>query len=308
MARCIILAIIAAAAAPWAAALELGDPAPGLRIQEWVKGEPVESFLDGQVYIVEFWATWCAPCEASIPHLTEMQQEYAEKGLTIIGISDEDASTVHPFVAEKGGGMGYTVALDDNSATARAYMGAFGIQTLPHAFIVDQSGNLVWEGNPLADDLEGVVSQVLAGTFDFKEEAEAEERALRAGALTKVLAFLAREAPEGDLMEAVAQRAMDYAASDATTLAEIAYLPLAADDVPDAIVPIAKKAAQKAYDLSEGNNPHARIAMARIEELQGNLDEALRHYMAAQQSAVDPQMRDFLEQRVEALQASVSVP
>ena len=60
--------------------LQIGDAAPELKVEKWVKGDPVTTFEKGKVYVVEFWATWCPPCIKSIPHLTELQKQYKEKG------------------------------------------------------------------------------------------------------------------------------------------------------------------------------------------------------------------------------------
>ena len=74
----------------FARAADLGDPAAELKIAKWVKGEPVTISADAKnIYVVEFWATWCPPCRTSIPHLTEMQKRFKEKNVTIIGITDE---------------------------------------------------------------------------------------------------------------------------------------------------------------------------------------------------------------------------
>lgn len=138
-------------------AAKLGDPAKPLQISKWVKGEPVK-LSDGkgkQIYVVEFWATWCPPCRDSIPHLTELQKKYKSKGVTFIGISTEkNAKTVERFVKSMGRKMDYTVALDKNNATAKAYMTAFGVNTIPHAFIVDKAGKIVWHGLPLSAKFE----------------------------------------------------------------------------------------------------------------------------------------------------------
>jgi thiol-disulfide isomerase/thioredoxin len=56
--------------------LKIGDPAPPLAVSKWVKGTPVKKLGDGQVHVVEFWATWCGPCKVSIPHLTELAKKY----------------------------------------------------------------------------------------------------------------------------------------------------------------------------------------------------------------------------------------
>ena len=91
------------ASAGWAA--QLGDPAAPLAIKEWIKGNPVNVKDGKNIYVVEFWATWCPPCRRSIPHLTEIQKKFKDKGVVVVGISDEAPATVKPFVQKMAGEM-----------------------------------------------------------------------------------------------------------------------------------------------------------------------------------------------------------
>ena len=96
--------------------LKVGDKAPALTIEKWVKGAPVATFEKGKVYMVEFWATWCGPCIASMPHISELQKKHKEQGFTVIGVTSVDKRNtlelVEKMVADKGDGMGNTLASD----------------------------------------------------------------------------------------------------------------------------------------------------------------------------------------------------
>lgn len=157
---------------------KLGDPAPALQIAEWVKGKPVNlADLKGKnIAVIEFWATWCPPCRVSIPHLTELQKKF--KDVVIVGISDEDVATVKKFVAKMGDQMDYVVAVDQEEKTGQAYMGGFGVDGIPHAFVVDKEGRIVWHGHPMGD-LERVLEELQAGKFDLakaRKRTEAQEK------------------------------------------------------------------------------------------------------------------------------------
>ncbi len=145
--------------------LHVGDQAPGLDVAKWVKGDEVK-IESGNVYIVEFWATWCAPCRKSIPHLTELQKEYEDQGLRIIGVSSEDERTVSNFVRAQGAKMDYTVAVDRSNRTNRAWLNAAGIDTIPTAFVIDRNGKVQYIGSPLNEHFDTVVGLVVRGRFD----------------------------------------------------------------------------------------------------------------------------------------------
>ena len=174
----ILVALFAGIGLHAQAAGSLGDPAAPLVISEWVKGQPADlaAAKGKQIVVVEFWATWCPPCRASIPHLTELQKKF--KDVRFVGVSDEDAAVVKKFVAKMGEKMDYAVAVDKERKTSAGYMEAYGIGGIPQAFIVDLHGQVVWNGHPM-DGLEQALQEVVSGKFDIakvKQRAEATKK------------------------------------------------------------------------------------------------------------------------------------
>jgi|SRR5450631_160780 len=103
-----------------------------------LNGEQVSlSDYRGKVVLIDYWATWCAPCKIEIPRLVELQKKYANDGLQVIGISmDDGPEPVRGFV--KDFGINYPVALGDVKV-AEAYGGILG---LPVAFLIDRKGHI----------------------------------------------------------------------------------------------------------------------------------------------------------------------
>ena len=159
----IILLIIALTAT--CQAIDLGKKAPDLTADAWINGSPVNPAKpDGKtVYVVEFWATWCPPCKRSIPELNALFEQYKDKNVVIIGVTSEAEETVRPFVEKMG--MKYVVAIDTNQSSTETYME--GVEGIPHAFIVDTNGIVVWSGHPSAG-LKDSLSEVLAGTYNME--------------------------------------------------------------------------------------------------------------------------------------------
>jgi len=153
--------------------LTVGDPAPTLNVETWVKGEFNPS-ADAP-YVIEFWATWCGPCKRSIPHLTQLQEEYGDEGLQIVGIStDEDANLVKKFVAQQGMKMDYTIGVDNRRRTQRSWMDKAGLKGIPAAFIVNKNGIIQFIGNPLEEEFEETLAKVMTGRYDLKKEETAQ--------------------------------------------------------------------------------------------------------------------------------------
>jgi thiol-disulfide isomerase/thioredoxin len=175
MAAALALAAGAMLTPAHAGILKVGDKAPKIQVGKWVQGEPVKEFASDKAYIVEFWATWCPPCRASIPHLNEIYKKYRDQGLVVIGqdCAEREESKVEPFVKEMGEKMTYRVALDDkeNSEDGKmneTWMEAAGQEGIPCAFVVDKHGMIAWIGHPMTLE-ERVLDEVLADKFDLKK-------------------------------------------------------------------------------------------------------------------------------------------
>jgi thiol-disulfide isomerase/thioredoxin len=150
----------------------LGDPPPDLNI-DFVKGEPISlnEGLGKNVFVIEFWATWCGPCKVTIPHLTSLQIKYGDQGLVVIGISNEDEATVRPYLEKMGAEMDYRVALDRADTTNSRYFGGFGrTNSYPTAFVIDGNGRVAWIGTPGNPFMDNMIDQLVADLPRIRSE------------------------------------------------------------------------------------------------------------------------------------------
>jgi len=183
------------------AGLKIGDPAPALQVGKWVQGTPTAEFTPGKVTIVEFWATWCGPCIAGMPHLSDVQDRYAKTGLRVIGVTKPDdhnvLADVEAMVQDKQDVMRYTVMWDAEGATFRAFMTASGQTGIPTCFVVDGAGRVAWIGHPFF--LEFVLPAVLDGSWNLSKSPEevkariADYRALSQSAAARLSGKAAEE-------------------------------------------------------------------------------------------------------------------
>ena len=113
-----------------------------------------EPEMEGKPLLLEFWATWCPPCRESIPHLNEIHAKYKDRGLLVVGVTDEPNAVIRKFQKEVP--MDYAVATD----TGGRLNEKMGVSGIPQAFLVNKSGEIVWEGHPMRlrdEDIEKIL-------------------------------------------------------------------------------------------------------------------------------------------------------
>jgi len=295
-----------------AQALELGDPAPPLSIEEWVQGGPID-IKEGKgkkTYLVEFWAVWCPPCKISVPRLTELQKKYKDD-LVIIGVTAPDrrgnsASEVRKFTKRQGDAMQYVVALDKADATTNAYMLSSNVMGIPHAFLVDRDGKIAWMGSPLDPELTDVVGKVVAGTYDVRKarvqaqvqgRMEGVFRAIQLGmpdqawsGLTEILKLDPSNEMAFDLLMGVyVERLRDRQVfrswvsshiatyrQDVPVMYQLAEALCKISDLSMRTPDLALEAAGAAYEGSKKRDPEAVAVYARAHFEIGDLEEAIR--------------------------------
>jgi len=184
--------------------LAIGDKAPALDIEHWMSDRDGQfseftGFENDKVYVVEFWATWCRPCITLMPHLVEVQNEYADKGVQVISVSDEALGKVESFLKRNTPGKKemtyaeltsvYCLTTDPDGSVNEGYMRAAGQNSIPTAFIVGKTGEVEWIGHPMRMDKP--LEQIVEGKYDraafAKKFALKQKSGLAAAAVTKLI-------------------------------------------------------------------------------------------------------------------------
>lgn len=322
---CILAAIGPATGAGTDVPLNPGDPAPPIKVGAWLQGDAVKEFAKGQTYVVDFWNTEALPCRETIPLLTGLAKKFGGKavflGVSVFEDSPNDVARlqkVSEFAKEMGAKMSYAVAADSSGGTmGETWMNAAAQTDVPSTFIVNAEGAIAWIGRP--KDVEQVLGQVLAGTFDTKAFAGKRERERReaddAQENIAPIALLARQGRNAEALKAIEELIAKDAGYEEKTMglhfqlliatdekAAYAYArKLAADQLktePQALAQMAQTVsaeARKAPDMdlaeelavqadnaTEHKSPGALAVLADIRFRKGDFAKAL----AAQEAAI----------------------
>lgn len=137
----------------------IGQAAPAISIKTWIKGGPVTlEDLRGRVTLLEFWATWCKPCQEMFPKLKQLHEQGAERGLEIIAITRHylayggtEEAMQEELQLMSGTVTGHGVSFPVGVAADERLQAIYGANGLPTAFLIDRQGVVRYAG-PGAED------------------------------------------------------------------------------------------------------------------------------------------------------------
>ena len=115
--------------------------APDFTLRNLENQEVSLSELRGKVVLINFWATWCGPCQVEMPHLQRMHEELGEQGLTILAISVDESTSSRVEAAHQVKRFTFPVLMDTNTEVVTQYNPQ---KTLPYSVLVDREGSIVW--------------------------------------------------------------------------------------------------------------------------------------------------------------------
>jgi thiol-disulfide isomerase/thioredoxin len=282
-----------AADLPRFAPLEVGDPAPPVQTARWLRGPAVDRFEPGRVYVLDFWTVWCPPCVALLPHLSDLHDRFAARGVRFIAITAPDeaensAAAVEAFLERKAGAIRVPVAYDAPAPpaacatepnqtlcgmTALAYLKAADLDGVPIAVVVDRHARVAWIGDPAALDsvLDAIVSSswdLVAAARRYRARRHAEPRLFQFRSLLK----------EGRYIEAydIARALVRGPFAGEPGLLRTIAVSVTSLDAPQAMdLDLALTAARGAVDSSGGRDAGAWSVLARTRFLRGDWADAV---------------------------------
>lgn len=126
----------------------VGDTAPNFTLPD-LSGESVSlSDYRGKVVILDFWASWCAPCRAAMPSLESLYESVKAEGVVMLGVSlDRTEGDAVNFL--RSNGYGDLIALYGSLSAAQGVASRYGVYGIPHTFIIDRQGIIRFSNHPM---------------------------------------------------------------------------------------------------------------------------------------------------------------
>jgi hypothetical protein len=287
----------------------VGDPAPRFESQEWILGEPVTAFEPGKVYLLHLWYVWCDECTSIMPRLTELQSQYADQGLVVIGATSpgqvNTREAVEKFVFESRTPIGFSITWDRTRVTMDAWMNASGHTGVPCMFIVNREGKIGFIGG-LAE-FEAPLKRILSGQDNTELDA-----VQYSACITASLTFthfeqkiVMKDWPGAynlgrELLDGRGANCHHVASNIAWLIVDPAK-PL---EVPD--LDLALRAARRADELSDGRDANTIDTLARVHFMRGEIDKAVEMEERAVRAARSDTLRAPFLKNLEQYRAKLA--
>lgn len=157
--------------------LNLGSPAPSIKVQDWLRGDPISNFQLGEIYIVEFFSTTCGYCGPELSELAKLHKKFSEAGVEFIGIAaSEEAATADDARAQVDASItkslpntNIRMGFDHSGEMDEDWLKASLSFHVPKAFVVDRDGSIAFIGDLVV--LEDVLPKVIDGSWRASAEA-----------------------------------------------------------------------------------------------------------------------------------------
>ena len=142
------------------AAVRISEAGAGFKLPD-LQGV-MQTLPEGEVVLLNFWATWCPPCRKEIPSMVELHEKYAAQGLKVVAVSvDQNRDHLSGFVREQQ--MPFQVLHDADSLVSQGY----GVFRYPESFLIDKQGKVRyhllgavdWMSEPLMKTIEGMLAE-----------------------------------------------------------------------------------------------------------------------------------------------------
>lgn len=144
----------------------LNKPYPNLTFETLLQSpqkSAVPKDFDGKTVVLEFWATWCSPCLANLPHLNQVQSHFTNASVIFISVTDEPKEKIEKFLTKRE--MKGWVACD----VTRDIYKAYGVSSIPRTIIIDKSGKVIYDGRPEQVDT-ALIASIQNGTYTAPQE------------------------------------------------------------------------------------------------------------------------------------------
>ncbi len=122
-----------------------------------IEGNNVQlSQYRGKIVVLEFWATWCPPCKATIPELIALQKKYAARGLVVLGVSIDEGEGLPSKLSafSKGHNINYPILLGDENISK-----SYGIFSVPSTFLIGKDQKIIMAYRGYVDGLDTLISK-----------------------------------------------------------------------------------------------------------------------------------------------------